>query len=437
MNRRDFTGALGAGLAAWTLPLPRIARQSPPVVNGERLLTSFEGLRRFGGTPAGGTERLAYSDADLGARDYVQGLMRQAGLDVRIDAAGNILGRRAGTDASLPPILIGSHIDSVPDGGNYDGNVGSMGALETAWTIHDKGLRLRHSLEVVIFQNEEGGLVGSAIMSGDLKPGALDQAARSGVTIREGIRRIGGDPDALERARRRSGDLAAYVELHIEQGGVLDESGTDIGVVEGIVGIEWWDVTVEGFANHAGTTPMNKRQDALLAAARFIEAVNRIVTSEPGRQVGTVGQIRAEPGAPNVIPGRVVASLELRDLDRGKVDRLFEEIRTEAEHIGQASGTTFTFANRNLGSIPAPTAEPIRAAIERTAEGLHLSHRRMPSGAGHDAQSFREICPIGMIFVPSRGGISHSPKEYTSPEDVVNGANVLLGTVLALDGADM
>lgn len=436
MNRRDFTGALGAGLAAWTVPMPRIARQGPPVVNGERLLASFDGLRRFGGTPAGGTERLAYSDADLGARDYVRGLMRQAGLDVTIDAGGNVLGRRAGTDAGRPPILIGSHIDSVPDGGNYDGNVGSMGALETAWTIHEKGLGLRHPLEVVVFQNEEGGLVGSAIMTGDLKPEALDQTARSGVTIREGIRRIGGDPDALERARRRPGDLAAYVELHIEQGGILDETGTDIGVVEGIVGIEWWDVTVEGFANHAGTTPMNKRQDALLAAARFVEAVNRIVTSEPGRQVGTVGQIRAEPGAPNVIPGRVVASLELRDLDRSKVDRLFAEIRDEAERIGQASGTRFTFANRNLGSTPTPTDERIRAAVERGARAHGLTHRRLPSGAGHDAQSFRELCPIGMIFVPSRGGISHSPKEYTSPEGLVNGANVLLGTVMELDRAE-
>jgi len=437
MKRRDFAGALGAGLAAWAVPMPGIVRQSPPGVNGERLLASFDGLRRFGGTPAGGTERLAYSDADLGARDYVQGLMRQAGLDVTIDAGGNILGRRAGRDASLPPILIGSHIDSVPDGGNYDGNVGSMGALEAAWTIHDQGLPLRHPLEVVIFQNEEGGLVGSAIMTGDLKPGALDQTARSGVTIREGIRRIGGDPDALERARRRRGDLAAYVELHIEQGGILDETGTDIGVVEGIVGIEWWDVTVEGFANHAGTTPMNKRQDALLAAARFLEAVNRIVTAEPGRQVGTVGQIRAEPGAPNVIPGRVVASLELRDLDRSKVDRLFEAIREEAGRIGQASGTTFAFTNRNLGSTPAPTDERLRAAVEDAARALGLSHRRMPSGAGHDAQSFREICPIGMIFVPSRGGISHSPREYTSPEGLVNGANVLLGTVLELDRAEM
>jgi len=433
MNRRDFTGALGASLAAWGAFRPHPHRLAPPVVNRERLLASFEGLRRFGGTPAGGTERLAYSDADLGAREYVKGLMRQAGLDVAVDTGGNILGRRRGTDGGLPPILIGSHIDSVPDGGNYDGNVGSMGALETAWTIQDQGLRLRHPLEVVIFQNEEGGLVGSAIMAGELKPGALDQMARSGVTIRDGIRRIGGDPEALDRARRQPGDLAAYVELHIEQGGVLDEAGIDIGVVEGIVGIEWWDVTVEGFANHAGTTPMNKRQDALLAAARFVEAVNRIVTSEPGRQVGTVGQIRAEPGAPNVIPGRVVASLELRDLDRSKVERLFERIRTEADEIGRASGTSFTFANRNLGSIPAPTDERIRTAVEGAAQALGLSHRRLPSGAGHDAQSFRELCPIGMIFVPSRGGISHSPREFSTPDALVNGANVLLGTVMELD----
>lgn len=435
MRRREFTGTLGAGLTALATPGPltRTQQSSPPRVNGERLLRSFDGLRRFGGTEAGGTERLAYSEADLGAREYVAGLMRDAGLEVRVDAAGNILGRRAGTDGSFPPILIGSHIDSVPDGGNYDGNVGSMGALEAAWTIQDRAIRLRHPLEVAIFQNEEGGLVGSSIMAGVLEPGALDEVAQSGVTIRDGIRRIGGDPDQLDRALRRPGDLAAYVELHIEQGAILHESGVDIGVVEGIVGIEWWDVTVEGFANHAGTTPMDRRRDALLAAARFVEAVNRIVTGEPGRQVGTVGRIRAEPGAPNVIPGRVVASLELRDLDAAKIARLFAAMKEEAERIGRDSGTRFTFVNRNLGITPAPTDERIRTAVERAADALRLSHRRMPSGAGHDAQSFAEVCPIGMIFVPSVGGISHSPQERTDAEDLVNGANVLLGTVLELD----
>ena len=198
------------------------------------------------------------------------------------------------------------------------------------------------------------------------------------------------------------------------------------------MGINWWDVTIEGFANHAGTTAMNNRQDALLAAAKFIEAVNRVVTSVPGRQVGTVGRIQALPGAPNVIPGKVVLSLELRDLDAAKIEMLYQKIRTEADQIAVANKVKFDFKEINV-NIPAPTDPRIRALIDQSAEELGLSTKQMPSGAGHDAQDMARLAPVGMIFIPSVGGISHSPKEFSKPQDIANGANVLLQAVLKGD----
>src|SRR5437660_10604341 len=260
-------------------------------------------------------------------------MMRAAYLDVQIDAACNLVGSReaANNDDRLLPILFGSHIDSVPEGGNFDGDVGSLGAIEVAQTLAENHVALRHPIEVVIFQNEEGGLIGSEAMIGALTAKELDLTNRSGKTVREGIGFLGGDVNKLSTIKREKGSIAAYLELHIEQGGTLEAENIDIGYVEGIVGINWWDVTIEGFANHAGTTPMNQRQDALLAAAKFIEAVNRVVNSIPGRQVATVGRIQALPGAPNVIPGKVVCSLELRDLDASKIEMLYQKIRGEAD----------------------------------------------------------------------------------------------------------
>jgi beta-ureidopropionase / N-carbamoyl-L-amino-acid hydrolase len=432
MNRRTFSASLLNAFAATALARPAVRIQSQLRVNGKRINDHLKALSEFGRNPQGGVSRVAYSEADRQGREFAMGLMRAARLEVSIDAAGNILGRRAGSDTRLRPLMIGSHIDSVPEGGNYDGDVGSMGAIEVAHTLAENNLTTRHPLEVIIFQNEEGGLIGSRAIDGELTERELDLVSRSGKTIREGIKFIGGDPTKLNSVRRKRGDIAAYVELHIEQGAILDAEKIDIGVVEGIVGINWWDVTIEGFANHAGTTPMNKRSDALLAAARFIEAVNRIVTGVPGRQVGTVGRIQALPGAPNVIPGKVVLSLELRDLDAAKIEMLYRKIRMEAQQIASTSGTKFEFKEINV-NIPAPTDERIRRLINEAAKELGLSTRLMPSGAGHDAQDMARLGPVGMIFIPSIGGISHSPREFSRPEDIANGANVLLHTVLKLD----
>lgn len=430
INRRQFNYGLLVSLGS--VALHRFPSQTPLRVNGKRIMDHIFALAEFGKNPQGGVSRVAYSDADKQGREYVLRLLRDARLDVRIDAAGNLIGRRAGNAASLAPLLIGSHVDSVPEGGNYDGVVGSMGAIEVAHTLAENNVTTRHPLEVVIFQNEEGGLIGSRAMDGELTEKELDLVSRSGKTIREGIKYIGGDPAKLAEVRRRKGDIAAYLELHIEQGGILDSEKINIGVVEGIVGINWWDVTIEGFANHAGTTAMNNRQDALLAAAKFIEAVNRIVTSVPGRQVGTVGRINALPGAPNVIPGKVVLSLELRDLDAAKINMLFERIQAEAEKIATESKTKFGFKEINV-NIPAPTDSKIRSVISDAARDLGLTTKLMPSGAGHDAQDMARLGPVGMIFIPSVGGISHSPREFSRPEDIANGANVLLHTLLKLD----
>ena len=429
---------MSVGLATLASTAEPAGGQSKALWEGLRVDTArserrIQELSRFGENPEGGVSRGAFGEADIEGRAYIASLMREAGLEVRIDEGGNILGRRDGRDPDLPTILFGSHIDSVPKGGNYDGDAGVIAAIECAQVLKEAEILTRHPLEVVVFADEEGGLVGSRAMIGELSDEALEVVGHSGKTIRQGIRDIGGDPDRLEHAKREPGDIKAFLELHIEQGGILESDGIQIGIVEGIVGIKWWDVTLEGFANHAGTTPMDRRQDSLLAAARLITAVNRVVTSTPGRQVGTVGKIAAEPGAPNVIPGRVVMSLEIRDLSMEKIDVLYEGIRAEAEAIAEESGVRISFTPIDVTAVAAPTDERIRDLIEESAKDLGLSSLRMPSGAGHDAQDLAQIAPIGMIFVPSVGGISHSPDEFTRPGDMANGANVLLQTILRLD----
>jgi N-carbamoyl-L-amino-acid hydrolase len=424
-----------AGLFVCVIISAGLAAEIPGLTaNGRRIEQRIAALSAFGANPQGGVSRVAFSDSDKAGREYIKGLMRQAGLDVRVDTAGNIIGRREGNDPKLPVIMLGSHIDSVPDGGNYDGDVGVIGAIEVAQLLHESRVETRHPLEIVSFTDEEGGLIGSLAMTGRLGTAALDVVSHSGKTIRDGIRAVGGDPDRLEQARRRPGELKAFIELHIEQGAILHESGVDIGVVEGIVGIRWWDVTIDGVANHAGTTPMNRRRDALLSAAELTLAVNRVATTMAGRQVATVGRIRAEPGAPNVIPGRVVMSLEIRDPAAEKIELVYQAIAAEAKGIARTRRTPISFAEIDVASAPAPTDPRMRSIIADSAQSLGLTHRLMPSGAGHDAQDMTHIAPTGMIFVPSVDGISHSPKEYTSPEDMANGANVLLRTVLAIDG---
>ena len=409
-------------------------------VNRQRLWDTLQKLSEFGRPPGagfeGGVTRLGFSAEDLAARAYVTSLLRDAGLTVRVDPAGNLFARREGTE-NLPVLLFGSHIDSVPNGGNFDGQVGSMGALEVMRTLGERGVKTRHPLELVIWVNEEGhhfgkGVFGSAAAAGLLGPEVLDRRDSDGLTLADWLRRYGQDPARFAEAQIAKGALAGYLELHIEQGGILDERGIPIGVVQGIVGINWWTCTAEGFANHAGTTPMDRRQDAFAAAARAALAVREEVRAEPGRQVGTVGYAKVEPGARNIIPGRVEFPVELRDLDADKVAPLWVRIEQRFQKISAEENVKINCVPLSH-DIPARTDPALQQVIRDAATAVGLATLDLPSGAGHDAQNMAHLAPIGMIFVPSRGGISHSPREYSSPEHVANGAEVLYRSLLLLD----
>ncbi len=441
LSRRAFLGGFAAVPFAGVLRSKSQMRPGTgPRVDGAALRQRLEALslhgRPLGGTFADGVSRVAYSDADVAGRQYVMGLIRGAGLEPRVDPAGNIFARRAGREPAMAPILFGSHIDSVPGGGNFDGDLGSLAALGAMEALASSGVATRHPLEMVVWSAEEGvafgrGLGASRIVAGDIKPADMDQVW-NGMTRADAIRKIGGAPDRIMEAVRPRGAHHCYLELHIEQGGTLDRSGTPVGVVEGIVAIDRYTATVTGVANHAGTTPMPDRQDALIAASQLTLAVRDIVTNPPGRQVGTVGRFEIEPNAPNVIPGLARLTIELRDLSMEKLASLAAEIRVNAQQIAAATRTTISIEplSRNPPAIASPD---VQRAIERAADGLGLGHSRLPSGAGHDAQMMAQLSPMGMIFVPSVGGISHAPKELTRWQDCANGANALLRSILEMD----
>lgn len=439
MDRRTFIGTLAGGVLA-----ARHGFQAQPAasvtVDAATLRQRIEALSVFGrpkdGSFADGVSRVAYSDADVAGRGYVMDLMRGAGLTPRIDPAGNIFAKREGLEPALPPLLFGSHIDSVPKGGNFDGDLGTLAALSAIEACDRATLRTRHPLEIVVWAAEEGvafnrGLSSSRIVAGDVAPSDMEQVW-NGMRRGDAIRRIGGDPERIMDARRPKGTWHGYLELHIEQGGTLERDGLRVGVVQGIVAIERYEARITGFANHAGTTPMAQRQDAAIAAAHLTLAVREIVTSRPGRQVGTVGKLELSPNAPNVVPGAATLIIELRDLSVDLLKAIAEEIRARAVKIAEATGTTIEIVAAS-SNAPAIADTAVQDVIERTAKTLRLSSVRMPSGAGHDAQMMAQLAPMGMIFVPSVGGVSHSPKELTSWEDCANGANLLLHAVLALD----
>jgi N-carbamoyl-L-amino-acid hydrolase len=424
---------LSAALLAAAPPAAR-----PAHVNGDRLRDLLVSLSRFGANPEGGVSRLGFSKEDQAARGWLLERMREAGLEVWVDPAANIHGRRPGSEPSLPVLLFGSHIDSVPQGGNFDGDVGTLGALEVMLTLRDQKAQTRHPLEMVVWSNEEGvhygkGLFGSRAAARGPDEGELREKDEQGVALSEWLRRYGVNPARIADARLDPRAVAAYLELHIEQGPYLERAGVQIGVVEGIVGIDRYHVSARGFANHAGTTPMDERKDALVAASRLVQAVREEVMAKPGRQVGNVGWVQVSPGAPNVVPGLVRLPIELRDLRRDVIDGMAGRIRARADAIARETGVTVVM-ERYSTDEPAPTDEGLRDLIEAEARAAGYTTLRMPSGAGHDAQSLgRAGIPIGMIFVPSKGGISHSPLERTEWDDCARGADVLYRTLRALD----
>ena len=402
-------------------------------VSKERLLRNLKKLSEFGINKNNGNDRVAYSDYDIQAREYLKEYLKNLGLKVEVDYAANIIARKGGANKKLKPIIFGSHIDAVPNGGHFDGPLGVIAGIEALETIFDNKIITSHPLELIIFTNEEGGVFGSRALAGKLNNDALGVKTASGYTNGEGVDRLGGNQKRIFEVIKSSDDYHAFVELHIEQGNILNKSNVDIGVVTGIVGLKWWNVVIEGFANHAGTTPMDERKDPMITAADFILLVRKVISELPGNQVGTVGKIEAYPGAPNVIPGKVRLSLEIRDLDENKIDFLFSEIEKKAKMVASKNETTISFSSIDINASPALMNKQIQSLIIDSANQLNYSFKKMPSGAGHDAQDMAIIVPSGMIFIPSIDGISHSPKELSSDEDVYKGANVLLNTILKLD----
>jgi len=394
----------------------------------------FEALSSFGATSDGGVARTTFSEPHLAVRAWLLERGRAAGLETRVDSATNHSVLLPTTRPGGRTLMLGSHLDSVRHGGRYDGALGVLCALEVVRSVKDADLDLPVTLEAVDFTDEEGtliGLLGSWAMAGILTREILAAPRGGRELLVSELERMGLTETGLLEARRAPETLAGYLELHIEQGPVLERAGVDIGVVTGIIGSASFSVVFEGDARHAGTTPMDARRDAAVGASAFVLGVREtVITRFPGC-VATVGNIETEPGSFNVVPGRALLRLECRSLDRAEQDALEQALTARAHAEAERYGLGVTV--ERLGRWePEPTDEEIRAAFEKAATELGLTSLRMPSGAGHDAQALAAITRSGMVFVPSVGGVSHDPSELTRWEDCVNGANVLLNATVEL-----
>jgi beta-ureidopropionase / N-carbamoyl-L-amino-acid hydrolase len=401
-----------------------------PRIDIDRLLHRLRTLGEVGGLPGGGVCRLALTDEDRRGRDLVRGWMEALGLLVTVDPIGNVVGVWAGREAG-PPVMTGSHIDTVRTGGLYDGNLGVLAGLEVIETLQRAGIRPRRSLAVAFFTNEEGARFAPDMLGSLYFVGELPLApARATVSI-DG-KRLGDELDAIGYAGTAAPIRPhAFVELHVEQGPVLEEEGVTIGVVEGVQGISWTEFTVTGTSNHAGTTPLRLRHDAGFLAGSVVAFVRQLARELGGDQIATVGSLRLHPDLVNVIPSRAVFTVDLRNTDEGVLQeaeaRLFAYVDALAEQEG------VTVAHRSLARFEPVRFQPaVVDRVEAAARALGLSTRRMPSGAGHDAQMLARVCPAGMIFVPSVRGVSHNVEEHTEAADLEAGANVLLRVLLEL-----
>ncbi|MFZ4638887.1 MAG: Zn-dependent hydrolase [Nodosilinea sp.] len=400
-------------------------------INGQRLNQCIEDLARFGQIANGGVSRLAFSQEDVQGRNQVQQWMHGAGLETRLDNAGNLIGRLPGKLAG-PALATGSHIDTVPGGGKFDGVLGVLAGIEIARTLRESAIVLNHPYEVIVFTDEEDTMIGSRAMAGTASLHAADYCRKDGRPIDDCVNQSGGCWSQLSQARRSREQICAFIELHVEQGGVLETAAGQIGVVQGVVGMQRYQINITGRPNHAGTTPMDQRQDALVAAAQVVLAVNRLATHPPGQRVATVGALQVWPNAANIVPGQVRASLDVRDLDQGVIDHLVQALKLEMAAIAEATHTSIDILPQ-LNVAPSPAADHIQKIIAGVSADLGLRSLAMPSRAGHDALEMGRFTDMGMIFVPSQGGVSHSEVEYTAPEACTQGANVLLETLLQLD----
>lgn len=397
-----------------------------------RLSAQLDQLAQIGRLPSGAVRRLAFSDEDRAARQLVRQWMEELGLAVRIDAAGNLIGRYEGLEPALPVLATGSHIDTVPEGGHYDGALGVVGGLEAVRLLAERGLRLQHPIEVIVFADEESTMVGCKSMVGRADPDPSSYATASGRPIQDCLASIGGDWDQRASARRPRQEIAAFLELHVEQGGVLEAVDRQIGVVEGVVGQQRYTIRVRGQANHAGTTPMGMRRDALTTAARIILAIEDLAQHFPGDPVATVGKLSLWPNAANIVPGLVEFTLDMRDLSHAVIDQMRAQLERKLESIAVASRTRITMEPQFVVD-PSPADPRVQAVISDACQALGLSTTHLPSRASHDAQELGRLTAMGMIFVPSRGGVSHSADEYTSPVECAQGVTVLLHSLIRLD----
>jgi allantoate deiminase len=408
------------------------------VIDGERLWRRISALGEIGRQEGGGVTRLSFTEEERAAKELVASYMEEAALSVYEDAVGNLFGRREGKDPDSPTVLIGSHVDSVYNGGNFDGPLGVLAGIEVLQTMHEQGIQTDHPIEVVAFTDEEGtrfsyGMIGSRALAGKLTPEDLKTYEdRDGLSIAEAMRAYGLDPEKIGDAARPEGSIEAYVELHVEQGRVLESEDLPAGVVTGIAGAVWLRFILEGETGHAGATPMNLRRDALAAAAEIMGLIEA-EAAETGTAVGTVGQLDLEPGGINIIPGKVRFSLDLRDIDEGVRDRVEGRIMEGARGVCRRRGVSLEIETLQR-LAPAPCSELVRAAAERAFERLGIRPHALPSGAGHDGMQLTDLCPMGMVFVRSKNGVSHSPDEWSSQEDCAAGAEVLYHTVRELAG---
>jgi allantoate deiminase len=406
-------------------------------IDADRLWSRLSELAEIGKAEGGGVTRLSFTEEERAAKDLVASYMREAGLAVREDAAGNLIGHREGHVGDAPVVLTGSHVDSVRNGGDFDGPLGVLGAVEALQTMDERGVETERPVEVVAFADEEGarfsfGMIGSRATAGTLTPEYLANEDENGVSIAEAMRTSGLDPGRIDEAARAPGSVYAYVELHIEQGRILESKDLLVGVVTGIAGPAWLRFTLTGEAAHAGTTPMNLRRDALAAAAAVIGNIER-EAARTGTSVGTVGQLELSPGGINIIPGQVSFSLDLRDIDEDVRNDVEARIMHEAALLCEKRGVELE--TKTLQRLPpAPCSTLVRDAARAACGELGFEPFELASGAGHDGMHLTELCPIGMIFVRSRGGMSHNPAEYSSKEDCAAGAKVLYRTLLKLAG---
>ncbi|ABA57294.1 Amidase, hydantoinase/carbamoylase [Nitrosococcus oceani ATCC 19707] len=409
--------------------------KTPLRVNFKRLQADVETLAHIGRRADYGLYRMAFSKGDQAAREWFQERIHEAGLDLYIDGAANIHAR-FNWNGERPSVMTGSHLDTVPGAGHLDGALGVLVGLECLRRFKELDLSLRYAVEAIAFTDEEGrfgGLLGSQAISGRLTPEAIHNARDlDGISLSQAMTAQGLNPADILRARRKPESLIAFLELHIEQGPILERQGVSVGVVEGIVGLFKWEVTLKGTANHAGTTPMDMRQDALQGLAEFAGEITRVLEENGGpRSVATIGRVEVFPGAANVIPGSVKFSLDVRDTEAIILKDLTHAFRLALSAIARRRGLMFEF--EVLSEIEPVKCDPgIMETIFNAARSLGVEPLQMPSGAAHDTQIMATLTRAGMIFVPSQGGRSHSPAEWTPWEDIETGANVALNTLYQL-----